>query len=317
MIAINSSDDEDISNHDEGDHVSEPPEKKVRVSSAAVHNEFEESKDKTGCWTSKCRHCLIKDKIYKHKNSSALLIHLEKNHPAVHKKCVEDDRKERQSRESVRKDKELQVKSGGSSYGHTTAAQALFSSQKLGMGQQSGGPIDKYMQGIKQSLPGWKQRRINQKFAFWLGASGLPISAVTEDPHFKDFVSEMNPEVKLPSRGKVMKDCSVLCVEVQAKIKSALEKANKVSVTTDIWSSTKCKNSYLGLTVHLFNHDTKRRESYRIACRKFDVSHTGENIARQINSILSEYGVESNVLYCLSEDGGNMKKGLRLISEDS
>ena len=59
-----------------------------------------------------------------------------------------------------------------------------------------------------------------------------------------------------------MKECSVLAQEVQTKIKRALEKAKKVSVTVDIWSSAKCKNSYIGITVHLFNHETLRREAY-------------------------------------------------------
>ena len=72
----------------------EPSTKKVRVSTASVHNEFVQSKEAGGKWTSKCKHCTIKDTVYKHKNSSALLIHLEKKHPAVFKKCVEEDTKE-------------------------------------------------------------------------------------------------------------------------------------------------------------------------------------------------------------------------------
>ena len=47
------------------------------------------------------------------------------------------------------------------------------------------------------------------------------------------------------------------------------------------------------------------------------MAHTGENIARKINSILSEYGISSKVFYCLSDNGSNMKKGIRLLSEES
>ena len=114
-----------------------------------------------------------------------------------------------------------------------------------------------------------------------------------------------------------MKDCGQLTMEVKNRIRTALQNAKKVSVTMDIWSSTKCKNSYLGVTVHLFNHKTKRRESYRIACRKFDQAHTGENIARMIHTIFVEYGIEEKVFYCLSDNGSNMKKGLRLVEEGS
>ena len=46
------------------------------------------------------------------------------------------------------------------------------------------------------------------------------------------------------------------------------------------------------------------------------MAHSGENIARKINSILSEYGISSKVFYCLSDNGSNMKKGIRLLSEE-
>ena len=83
---------------------SESPVKKVRVSSSSVHLEFDQKKEK-GAWTSKCKHCVKKETIYRHNNSSGLLIHLQKKHPAVHKKCVEDDRKERSEKEKQRSEK--------------------------------------------------------------------------------------------------------------------------------------------------------------------------------------------------------------------
>ena len=67
------------------------------------------------------------------------------------------------------------MKAGSSSSGHTTAAAALFSKKKGGGGA---GTLDRYLQTGNQILPGWKQERINKKYAYWLGASGLPISAV-------------------------------------------------------------------------------------------------------------------------------------------
>ena len=96
--------------------------------------------------------------------------------------------------------------------------------------------MDRFLhQSVKQQpMPDWKKKRIYQKYAFWLGASGLPVSAVTEDPHFQELIAELNPEVKLPSRGKVMKDCSLLTEEVKTRIRNALHHAKKVSVTVDI-----------------------------------------------------------------------------------
>ena len=310
----NSSSDEDEDVNGNATH--EPPAKKFRVN-PSVHKHFQQKKDGRGVWTSKCLHC-DKEKIYKHKNASSLQVHLKNKHPAINKLCVEEDNKARHDKEEKSLLSEHQVQKGGSSWGHTSSAKALFPEQKAEGVSGRGGPMDKFVRSDSgKSLPEWKQKRINRKFAFWLGASGLPISAVTEDSNFREFIAELNPEVKLPSRSKVMKDCTQLTKEVQNKITDALGHAKKVSITVDIWSSTKCKNSYMGITSHLFNHQTMRRESYRIACRKFDEAHTGENIAKIIKKILVEYKIEAKVLYCLSDNGSNMKKGLRIIDEES
>ena len=164
--------------------MSGPPEKKVRVSSSAVHVEFEEEKDKNGKWTSKCKHCRLKETIYSHKNSSCLLIHLEKKHPEIYKKCIEKDKKER----DAKKDLISKVEVGKSSSGHKTALSSLFSNNNY-LARSSSGPMDQFLRS-KKSLPGWKQERINRKYAYWLGASGLPVSAITDYYNFKDFIAE-------------------------------------------------------------------------------------------------------------------------------
>ena len=212
-ISISSSDDE---NSDGDEDINQNTsgvktfKKQVRVSSSAVHREFLEIKNKEGAWTSQCKHCVIKEKIYNHKNSSALLIHLMNKHPAVYKQCKEDDDKERKDRENQKKEMEHQVKLGKSSQGHTSASQVLFSGQ--------GGPIDKFLKtGTHLPLPYWKQKRIDKKYALWLGGSGLPISAVTDDPNFRGFVAELNPEARLPSRFKVGKDCEQLRSKLKSK----------------------------------------------------------------------------------------------------
>ena len=117
---------------------------------------------------------------------------------------MEDDKKERDAKRGERSHKDLQVKAGRSSFGHKTAARSLFSNNKP---KPNSGPLDKFLRISKQSLPGSKQEKINKKYAYWLGASGLPVSAITDNPNFKDFIAEINPEVNFPSISTVMKDC--------------------------------------------------------------------------------------------------------------
>ena len=69
IISIGDESDADLSDNENF----EPSTKKVRVSTASVHNEFVQSKEAGGKWTSKCKHCTIKDTVYKHKNSCTAL----------------------------------------------------------------------------------------------------------------------------------------------------------------------------------------------------------------------------------------------------
>ena len=118
-ISLSESDETD---HEEDENANtagqEPPKKKLRVTAAAVHLEFEQQKDNKGVWNSKCKHCSVKETVYKHKNCSALLVHLDRKHPAIHKKCLEEDLKERKERGNTMMGREHQVKIGASSKGH-------------------------------------------------------------------------------------------------------------------------------------------------------------------------------------------------------
>ena len=71
-IVLSESDETD---HEEDENANtagqEPPKKKLRVTAAAVHLEFEQQKDNKGVWNSKCKHCSVKETVYKHKNCSA------------------------------------------------------------------------------------------------------------------------------------------------------------------------------------------------------------------------------------------------------
>ena len=55
-ISLSSEEDE---NGNTDQEVRDSPRKKLRVSAATVHLEFEQIKNNSGVWTSKCKHCFI------------------------------------------------------------------------------------------------------------------------------------------------------------------------------------------------------------------------------------------------------------------
>ena len=74
-----------------------------------------------------------------------------------------------------------------------------------------------------------------------------------------------------------------MAAEVMERIIAALKKSRRVSITTDIWSSKLSVNSYIGITCHMVNPSTRKREVYRVCCRVFDVEHSGVNIDEMMN----------------------------------
>ena len=115
-------------------------------------------------------------------------------------------------------------------------------------------------------------------------------------------------QAKAPSRKKLRTLINKLALEVLQKMKTALSQTRKVSVTTDIWSSKGCQNSYLGITTHSV---TRKKENYRISCRLFDCSHTGQNIAKMMKRIFVEFGIQSKISIILSDNASNAIKSVR------
>ena len=97
------------------------------------------------------------------------------------------------------------------------------------------------------------------------------------------------------------------------KIITAMEKARRVSITTDIWSNKCSTNSFIGITAHLLNPATRKREVYRICCRVFDEKHSGANIAKMMKRLFSEFKIDKKVFRILSDNASNMVKAVRDI----
>jgi hypothetical protein len=103
--------------------------------------------------------------------------------------------------------------------------------------------------------------------------------------------------------------------EVKQKMIDAMGKARKVSVTTDIWSSKCSTDSFIGITAHMVNPVSKKREVYRICCRVFNIRHTGINIAKMMKNLFIEFGIDRKVLFVLSDNASNMNKAVHDMQE--
>ena len=82
--------------------------------------------------------------------------------------------------------------------------------------------------------------------------------------------------------------------KVMGDIKQALKSAEYVCLTADIWSQM--RRSFMGVTCHLINPDTLKRESYAIGCERFPGTHDYKGIGKILQQVMDEFNLSrSNV----------------------
>ena len=134
-------------------------------------------------------------------------------------------------------------------------------------------------------------------------------------------------QATLPSRQTLQRQILTVAEKITLKMKEALLTARRVSVTTDIWSAHLSTDSFIGVTVHIINGDTRKRQCLKISkfsqcsfknhlplshsgCEKFNQEHTGVNIAEILYNIFQRFGIERKVWFVLTDSGANMIKGI-------
>ena len=98
--------------------------------------------------------------------------------------------------------------------------------------------------------------------------------------------------------------------EKKSKLQSHLEVATFVSLTADAWSDRRANEAYLGVTVHLF---VSGQPLFLLAFRSFDVSHTGQRIADELDAIITESGINGKVCFIVSDNASIMKKAMSIL----
>jgi hypothetical protein len=117
------------------------------------------------------------------------------------------------------------------------------------------------------------------------------------------------------SRRTVARDVTKHYEEMQATLHMHIKQPilnGEVALTTDLWTDNVRKRSYLDVSA-IFLSSTESTQFCRVglACRVFpDVSHTGENIKEEFETILSEFGMSHDVPVT-SDSGANVLKALK------
>lgn len=142
--------------------------------------------------------------------------------------------------------------------------------------------------------------------------------SIVEKVGFKRLLEQALPRYELPSRTYIsQKIVPDIYNRIHDKIKTNISKAIAVSVTSDIWTCLHNSSSFLSFTAHWLSPEFQLQHGV-LAMKPFSGSHTGENIAKELNAIAARWDIDRNKIHLLIHDSGaNMVKGVRVAEYDS
>ncbi|CAF4343125.1 unnamed protein product, partial [Rotaria socialis] len=140
---------------------------------------------------------------------------------------------------------------------------------------------------------------------------------IVENEGFQDFLLSnkvVNLKSEIPSRTTLspanLNKIYDVCYQ---KTKELLKPAIKFpTITCDIWCDKYKHRSYICFTIHFLDSNFQYHH-YSMKTQPFDESHTGEAIKDLFLTVLHEFGLTSNNIIVVSDQGSNMRKAWKLL----
>ncbi|CAH2091347.1 unnamed protein product [Euphydryas editha] len=166
-----------------------------------------------------------------------------------------------------------------------------------------------FSSGNTQSL--LNQDDFNRHVANYFIHSMSPLQNV-DNPYFKkffDYLEISKSGLSVMSRRTLGRCINDSYEKTLTDLKKQLRDIKTVCTTADIWSGK--KRSFLGVTCHWINSDLQR-VSATLACRRFAGTHSYDRIALLLESIHTEFDLDSQkVLATVTDSGSNFVKAFK------
>ena len=134
--------------------------------------------------------------------------------------------------------------------------------------------------------------------------------SIVNDKGFNKFVNLLDSLYQLPSRRNLMRKLPGKFEEVKAQVKTQLNSAAHVCLTTDIWTS-RTTEGYITVTCH-FISESWQMLSFVLETFNLCVSHTAENIAAELFQIADEWNITEKVVAIVTDNAANMVAAVRI-----
>lgn len=156
----------------------------------------------------------------------------------------------------------------------------------------------------------WKM--LTDSVCYFIAKDMQPYQSVN-DPGFQHLLHTFDQRYHPPDRKTLSTNyIPKLYDREKEHVSNALAHADSFALTTDMWTS-RHNQAYTGLTVHYVD-DCYRLQSYLLETVEFPESHTGSNIAEELEAILEEWKLPQDNLSAVTTDNGtNIVSALEIV----
>lgn len=149
-----------------------------------------------------------------------------------------------------------------------------------------------------------RSKDVNNAISYFMCKALQPYS-VTENEGFQYVLRVLEPRFKIPLRKFFTeKEIPALYARVRLEISKSLQRAQRVALTVDGWTSC-ATDSYITVTVHYVDNEWDL-QSHVLQTRVFNESHTGINLSVLLLDVCQECKLEDKNPALVSDNAKNM-----------
>jgi hypothetical protein len=151
---------------------------------------------------------------------------------------------------------------------------------------------------------------ITLAIAKYIAADLRPLNSIN-DRGFQELIKTLEPQFELSSRTHITeKILPAKYKELIAEVKSALQSASFISLTTDGWTN-RATQSFITVTAHVINENWES-QVYVLSTSELEESHTGENLSNQFDAVLQEWELTKDRISDTTDNAANVCLAMRL-----
>jgi hypothetical protein len=137
---------------------------------------------------------------------------------------------------------------------------------------------------------------------------------ILESKSFKELLLSLHPFFSLPTDEVLEKLLDNIFEIGQIQLREIFENVNKISLTTDFWTS-RGQYGYIGVTAHWISNDYNPKEAF-LTLQHVHYPHTSEVIKEKLKDIIISWNISDKITYITTDNAASMVKSVRLLQNE-